>query len=142
MSGFLVLASAKEGNEDVNQTILRLSDTKDECRYVQDLVTVAHNTFDTADRLQEQSQAAEAGNDLRLAVTKMTQVTSTFLPRMIESWKAVASAIKTLAVKRGALPRCALPAQQESQQGVQKAVEKGQGYQQRLTDLQKRLNGR
>jgi hypothetical protein len=142
LTGLLVLSSAREGGEDVKQMILRLPNAEAECRYVQDLATIARNSAEGAERLRKDSETAEAAGDLPLASTKMTQASNVLLHLTMENWQAVSDATNTLTIKRGTLPGCAVPLQEESQRGVKEALQKGNNYQQRLTDLTERLKGR
>jgi hypothetical protein len=72
----------------------------------------------------------------------MTQASNVLLHLTMENWQAVSDATNTLTIKRGTLPGCAVPLQEESQRGVKEALQKGSSYQQRLTDLTERLKGR
>src|SRR5262245_41029662 len=71
--------------EEPQQTIGLLPDAETECYYVQALVKGAQATAQGADRAREDSEAAEAAGDLRLASNKMT-IANFVLTATTESW--------------------------------------------------------
>jgi hypothetical protein len=124
--------------EELQQTIGLLPDAASECYYVQALVKSAQATAQGAERAREDSEAAEAAGDLRLASNKMT-IASLVLTATTESWAAVSAALQAMASKHGTLPACAVPLKEEGDRERQEALEKTDPYKQRVAALTERM---
>jgi hypothetical protein len=134
----LLLVPSLGRAEDLQQTIGLLPDAASECYYVQVLVKSAQATAQGAERAREDSEAAEAAGDLRLASNKMT-IASLVLTATTESWAAVSAALQAIESKHGVLPACAVPLKEEGRRERQEALEKTDHYKQRVASLTERM---
>jgi hypothetical protein len=124
--------------ENLQQTIGLLPDAESECYYVQALVKEARATAQGAERSHQDSEAAEAAGDLRLASNKMT-IASIVLTATTESWATVSAALQAMESQHGVLPACAVPLKDEWSRERQEALEKTDHYKQRVASLTERL---
>jgi hypothetical protein len=122
----------------LQQTIGLLPDAESECYYVQALAREARATVQGAERSRQDSEAAEAAGDLRLASDKMT-IASIVLNATTESWAAVSAALGVMEGKHGTLPACAGPLKEEGNRESRETLEKTDHYKQRVASLTERL---
>jgi hypothetical protein len=126
--------------ENWQQTIGRLPDAASQCYYVQALVKSAQATTQGAERARQDSEAAEAAGDLRLASDKMA-IASIVLAATTESWATVLAVLQAMESTHGGLPACAVPLKDQWARERQEALERTDHYKQRVASLTERLKG-